>query len=171
MRLRLDDRHPVVSASAWVAPTATVVGDVTLADDVGIWYSAVVRGDLAAITVGAGSNVQDGCALHADPDFPLRVGAGVSIGHNATVHGCTVGDDVLVGMGAVVLNGATIGDGSLVAAGAVVSQGMQVPPRSLVAGVPATVKRELSDAEVEHIRGNARVYAGLARVHARAEPV
>lgn len=170
MLFRLDDREPSVSPSAWIAPTAAVIGEVTLGADVSVWYSAVVRGDLDTITIGERSNVQDGCALHADPAFPLRIGSGVSIGHNATVHGCTVGDDVLIGMGAVVLNGATIGEGSLLAAGSVVSQGMQVPPRSLVAGVPAKVKRELSEAEVAHIRTNAAAYVELARIHAAAEP-
>jgi carbonic anhydrase/acetyltransferase-like protein (isoleucine patch superfamily) len=120
---------------------------------------------MGVIAVGEGSNVQDNATLHADPGFPVSVGSGVTIGHNAVVHGCTVEDDCLIGMGAVVLNGAVVGAGSLVAAGAVVSQGMQVPPGSLVAGVPARVRRTLTPEELDHIRLNAAAYVGLATEH------
>ena len=115
--------------------------------------------------IGFGSNIQDGVTIHVDPGFPATIGAGVTVGHNAVLHGCTVEDDVLIGMGAVVLNGAAIGAGSLVAAGAVVPQGMIVPPRSLVAGVPGRLRRQLSDAEVTHNRNNAAVYQRLIDVH------
>ena len=168
MRLRLEDHEPDVPESAFVASSATLIGDVVLGEEVSVWYSATLRGDMDRISVGDGSNVQDSATLHADPGYPCVVGRGVTIGHNAVVHGCTVGDDVLVGMGSVILTGARVGAESLVAAGAVVGQGADIPPRSLVAGVPATVKRTLSDAELEHIRGNGAAYVALGRRHRAA---
>ncbi|CCH76410.1 conserved hypothetical protein [Nostocoides japonicum T1-X7] len=169
MRLRLADHAPDVPASAFVAPNAVLVGDVVLGEDASVWYSATLRGDLNRITVGEGSNVQDSATLHADPTFPCVVGRGVTIGHNAVVHGCTVEDDVLIGMGAVVLNGAHVGSGSLIAAGSVIGQGARIPPRSLVAGVPATVKRALGDSELERIRANGAAYVELGRRHRDAQ--
>jgi carbonic anhydrase/acetyltransferase-like protein (isoleucine patch superfamily) len=171
MLISLEDRRPRVAGSAWVAPNATVVGDVLLAEEVGVWYSATIRGDVERIEVGARSNVQDGSVLHADPGFPVNVGMGVTIGHNATVHGCTIGDDVLIGMGATVLNGATIGAGSLVAAGTVVLAGTEIPPGTLVAGLPGKVRRELTDEELASIRVNAQVYVELRAQHAAATPL
>ncbi|MFD0313566.1 gamma carbonic anhydrase family protein [Streptomyces flavalbus] len=158
-------KDPKVDAEAFVAPTASVIGDVTLHAGASVWYGAVLRGDVERITVGAGSNVQDNCTLHADPGFPVTVGERVSIGHNAVVHGATVEDDCLVGMGATVLNGAVIGAGSLVAAQALVPQGMRVPPGSLVAGVPAKVRRELTEEERQGVSLNGAVYADLAEAH------
>ncbi|MEV7205211.1 MULTISPECIES: gamma carbonic anhydrase family protein [unclassified Streptomyces] len=158
-------KDPKVDAEAFVAPTASVVGDVTLHAGAGVWYGAVLRGDVERISVGASSNVQDNCTLHADPGFPVTVGERVSIGHNAVVHGATVEDDCLIGMGATVLNGAVIGAGSLVAAQALVPQGMRVPPGSLVAGVPAKVKRELTEEERQGITLNGTMYAALAGQH------
>ncbi|HET9382523.1 MAG TPA: gamma carbonic anhydrase family protein [Streptomyces sp.] len=158
-------REPDVDPGAFLAPTSSVLGDVTLRAGASVWYGAVLRGDVEKITVGADSNVQDNCTLHADPGFPVTVGERVSIGHNAVVHGATVEDGCLIGMGATVLNGAVIGAGSLVAAQALVPQGMRVPPGSLVAGVPARVKRELTAEEREGITLNGDMYAGLARTH------
>ncbi|MEU0396247.1 gamma carbonic anhydrase family protein [Streptomyces sp. NPDC006208] len=158
-------REPKVDPGAFTAPTSVVVGDVTLAAGSSVWYQTVLRADCGPIVIGPDSNVQDNCTVHSDPGFPVTVGARVSVGHNAVLHGCTVEDDVLVGMGATVLNGAHIGAGSLIAAQALVPQGMQVPPGSLVAGVPAKVRRELSDEELEGIRLNAAVYVDLAREH------
>ncbi|WP_446665903.1 gamma carbonic anhydrase family protein [Flexivirga sp. B27] len=169
--IRIQDKTPTVDDSAWIAPDATVIGDVKLGAEVGIWYGAVVRGDIESIAVGARSNIQDNCSLHADPGSPLRIGERVSVGHNATLHGCSIGDDVLVGMGSRVLNGAVIGEGSLIAAGAVVPEGMQVPAGSLVAGVPAKVRRELSDEERAGIQLNGSVYVDLAATHAAGEVV
>lgn len=139
----------------------------TIAAGASIWYGAVIRGDAESISIGADTNIQDNCTVHADPTFPPAVlGERISVGHNAVLHGCTVEDDVLVGMGAVVLNGAHIGSGSLIAAGAVVSQGgMQIPPGSLVAGVPAKVKRELSEGEKAGITANGAGYIMLAKAH------
>ncbi|HEX5566603.1 MAG TPA: gamma carbonic anhydrase family protein [Streptomyces sp.] len=158
-------REPVVDPEAYTAPTAVVVGEVSLGAGASVWYNAVLRGDCDAISIGAGSNVQDNCTVHADPGFPVAVGERVSVGHNAVLHGCTVEDDVLVGMGATVLNGARVGAGSLVAAHALVPQGMEIPPGSLVAGVPARVRRELTAEEREGIRLNARTYRELSRTH------
>ncbi|MHA7289204.1 gamma carbonic anhydrase family protein [Arthrobacter sp. MDT3-24] len=156
---------PAVHKSAFIAPTASIIGKATLAEDSSAFYGVSVRADTAAISVGAGSNLQDNVVLHADPGFPCTVGAGVSVGHAAVVHGCTVEDDCLIGMGATVLNGAVIGTGSLVAAGAVVLEGTVVPPRSLVAGVPAKVRRELTDEEFDGVKQNAARYVDLARAH------
>jgi len=145
--ISLQGRTPAVAGTAWVAPTATVIGAVTIGERSGVFYSAVVRGDTSTITIGEGSNVQDGAVVHADPGFACSIGSGVSVGHAAVVHGCTVEDDGLIGMGAVVLNGAVVGTGSMVAAGAVVLEGARIPPGSLVAGVPGKVRRELSEHE------------------------
>ncbi|AQS70738.1 gamma carbonic anhydrase family protein [Streptomyces pactum] len=161
-------KDPKVDAEAFVAPTSSVIGDVTLHAGTSVWYGAVLRGDVERISVGASSNVQDNCTLHADPGFPVTVGERVSIGHNAVVHGATVEDDCLIGMGATVLNGAVIGAGSLVAAQALVPQGMRVPPGSLVAGVPAKVKRELTEEERQGVTLNGTMYAALATEHREA---
>lgn len=165
MMIQLGDHVPEADDSAWVAPNATVIGQVRLHAEVSVWYSAVLRADLESITVGERTNIQDGSVLHADPGFPLSVGAGVSVGHNAILHGCTIGDDVLVGMGATVLNGATIGAGSMIAANALVPQNAEIPPGSLVAGVPGKVRRELSEEEIEGIRLNGAVYVRNTTTH------
>jgi carbonic anhydrase/acetyltransferase-like protein (isoleucine patch superfamily) len=159
--------RPQVDADAWVAPGAVVVGDARLLAGSSVWFGAVVRADGDRIELGRGSNLQDGCVMHTDPGFALVVGAGVSVGHRAVLHGCTVEDDVLVGMGAVLLNGSRVGRGSLVAAGAVLLEGTQVPPGSLVAGVPAKVRRELTADELAGVRDNARGYVERAREYAQ----
>ncbi|WP_035844404.1 gamma carbonic anhydrase family protein [Kitasatospora azatica] len=158
--------EPEVDPTAFVAPTAVVVGAVRLGPRASVWYQAVLRGDAGAISIGADSNIQDNCTVHADPGFDVEVGERVTVGHNAVLHGCLVEDDVLVGMGARVLNGARIGAGSLVAAGAVVPQGTQVPAGSLVAGVPAKVRRPLTPDELLGIKANAEGYLLLAEAHA-----
>ncbi|MEW2221786.1 gamma carbonic anhydrase family protein [Streptomyces sp. NPDC006990] len=156
---------PRLDPTAFNAPTSVIAGDVTLAAGSSVWYGAVLRADAAPIVLGEGSNVQDNCTVHGDPGFPVEVGARVTVGHNAVLHGCTVEDDVLIGMGATVLNGARIGAGSLVAAQALVPQGTVVPPGSLVAGVPGKVRRELTDEEFEGVRLNALGYVDLAEQH------
>jgi carbonic anhydrase/acetyltransferase-like protein (isoleucine patch superfamily) len=156
---------PDVDPGAWVAPTAVLVGRVRLGAGSSVWYGAVLRGDGDDIHIGAGSNVQDNCVLHADPGLPVSVGDGVVIGHGAVVHGCTVEDGVLVGMGSTVLNGVRIGAGSLVAAGAVLLEGTSVPPGSMVAGVPAKVRRPVTEEEAAGIRLVADHYVQLARQH------
>jgi carbonic anhydrase/acetyltransferase-like protein (isoleucine patch superfamily) len=166
--VRLGENAPRIDGTAWVAPTASVIGRVTLGAEASVWYSTVIRADLEAIEIGAGSNVQDGCVLHADPGRPVRVGERVTIGHRAVVHGATVEDDVLIGMGSVVLNGAHIGSGSIVGAGAVVTENTQVPPGSLVVGTPAAVRGRLGDEQRRGIVANAAHYVALA-AHHRAE--
>jgi carbonic anhydrase/acetyltransferase-like protein (isoleucine patch superfamily) len=163
--ITVDGHTPQVDPGAWIAPGAVVAGRVTIGDETGVWYTAVVRGDMDAITIGAGTSIQDGTVVHSDPGFPAVVGDGVTVGHRAVVHGCTVEDDCLVGMGAVILNGATVGRGSIIAAGAVVSQGVTVPPGSLVAGVPGKVRRETTEGELEFVRASAAAYRHLLGVH------
>jgi carbonic anhydrase/acetyltransferase-like protein (isoleucine patch superfamily) len=158
--------RPDVSPTAWVAGSATLIGRVTIGARSSVWFTAVLRGDGDRIQVGRESNLQDGVVVHADPGFPVSVGDRVSVGHRAVLHGCTVDDDVLVGMGAVVLNGARIGCGSLVAAGAVVLAGTLVPPGSLAAGVPAKVRRQLTEEEVSAVKSNAAEYVQLAHTYA-----
>ncbi|MEN9495810.1 MAG: gamma carbonic anhydrase family protein [Synechococcaceae bacterium WB4_1_0192] len=156
--------EPTVHPDAWVAESAVVIGDVRLAAGASLWPLAVARGDVCPIVIGAGSNVQDGAVLHGDPDQPVTIGCDVTIGHRAVVHGATLEDGCLIGIGAVVLNGVTVGEGALVAAGAVVTR--DVPPRALVMGAPAQVKRELSAEAAASQREHARRYRQLAMAHA-----
>lgn len=165
MILSIRGRTPQLHAEAWVAPNATLVGQVHLAARASVWYAATLRAEAEPIEIGAGTNIQDGVTIHVDAEYPVRVGTGVSVGHNAVLHGCTVEDDCLIGMGAIVLNGAVIGAGSLVGAGAVVPQGAVIPPGSLVAGVPGKVRRELTAHELEGNKLNAQVYQGLIDLH------
>lgn len=166
--ITIDGATPTVGADVFLAPTATLSADVKLGDRASAFYGVSVRGDSAPIRVGSGSNLQDNVVLHADKGFPCTIGTGVSVGHSAVVHGATVGDGCLVGMSANIMNGAVIGEKSLVAAGALVLEGTQVPPRSLVAGVPAKVRRELSDEEVRSLNVNAEHYLVLAAKHLAA---
>jgi len=168
MEISLGDRRPEIAEGAWVAPNATLVGSVRLGEGASIWYGAVLRADNEPITIGARSNVQDNCSFHVDVEAPVILGEGVSVGHNAVIHGATVEDNVLIGMGAIIMNRAVIGTESLIAAGALISEGAVIPPRSLVAGVPGKVRRELTDEEVESIYRNARVYAGHRELHSAA---
>jgi len=167
----LDFGAPNIDSEAFVAPTAVVVGAVTMGPRSSIWYSAVARADFETIEIGADSNVQDGCTLHSDPGFPLVLGRGVTVGHRVVLHGARVDDDVLVGMGSVVMNGAHIGSGSIVAAGAVVTPGTVVPPSSVVAGVPAKVVRQATDDDLAHIRANAASYYDRLASARKVRPV
>src|SRR4051812_5330153 len=167
----LDFGSPSIDDAAFVAPTAVVVGAVTMGPRASLWYGAVARADFEVIEIGEGSNIQDGCTLHSDAGFPLVIGRGVTVGHNVVLHGAQVDDDVLVGMGSVVMNGAHIGTGSIVAAGAVVTQGTEVPPGSLVAGVPAKVIRQAGEDDLAHIRGNAASYTDRLTTARRVRPV
>ncbi|WP_102158179.1 gamma carbonic anhydrase family protein [Zhihengliuella halotolerans] len=166
--IEINGKSPVVHAGAFVAPTAVLSGDVVLADGASAFYGVSVRGDSDAIRIGAGTNLQDNVVVHADRGVPCTVGEGVSVGHAAVIHGCTIGNGCLIGMSATVMNGAVIGEQSLVAAGALVLEGTQVPPRSLVAGVPAKVRRELTDEEVAGLGVNAATYLELAAAHRSA---
>jgi carbonic anhydrase/acetyltransferase-like protein (isoleucine patch superfamily) len=171
MLIALEDRSPVVPASAWVASNAVLIGSVQLGEGVSVFYGAVLRAEIAAIVVGPRTNVQDNCVFHVDEGYPITIGTGVTVGHGAIIHGATIGNSVLVGMGSTVMNGADIGDEVLIAAGAVVAEGTVVPPRSLVAGVPAKVRRGLTDAEVEQVCGAAEIYEGLRDLHRRSDVV
>jgi carbonic anhydrase/acetyltransferase-like protein (isoleucine patch superfamily) len=153
--------HP----TAFIAPTAAVMGDVTLEEDTSVWYGAVVRGDMAPIVIGAQSNLQDGSVVHVDEGVPCLVGRRVGVGHRAILHGCTIEDECLIGMGAILLNNARIGTGSVVAAGAVVPEGMQIPPRSLVIGVPGRIVRQVDAALSERVTATWAHYVEEARVH------
>jgi carbonic anhydrase/acetyltransferase-like protein (isoleucine patch superfamily) len=155
---------PQVHPSAWVAASAVLIGDVRLAAGASLWPTAVARGDVCPIVIGEGSNVQDGAVLHGDPGQPVSIGADVTIGHRAVVHGATLEDGCLIGIGAVVLNGVTVGAGALVAAGAVVTK--DVPAGALVMGAPAIVKRQLSPEAIAEQRQHARRYRQLAMAHA-----
>ena len=163
----LGQDRPDVAGTAFIAPGAVLIGRVAIGAEASVWYGAVLRADRDTIVVGARSNVQDGCVLHADPGMPLSVGSDVTIGHNATLHGCTVEDLVLIGMGAVVLNGARVARHSIVAAGTVLTEGQQVPEGVLVAGVPGKVRRDLSEVERAEIERNAATYIGLSQLHRR----
>jgi carbonic anhydrase/acetyltransferase-like protein (isoleucine patch superfamily) len=149
---------PKIDDDAFVAPTAVVVGAVSMGPRASIWYGAVARADHETIEIGERTNIQDGSTLHSDPGFPLVVGRGVTVGHRVVLHGARIDDDVLVGMGSVVMNGAHIGTGSIVAAGAVVTKGKEFPPRSVIAGMPAKVVREATEDDLEDIRRHAASY-------------
>ena len=160
---QLDDIAPQVHPSAFVADTARVIGRVTLAEDSSVWFGAVLRGDTDPITVGRGSNIQDGSVLHADIGVPLTIGEYVTVGHQVMLHGCTIGDESLIGIGAIVLNGARIGRHCLVGAGALVTEGKVFPDGSLILGSPAKVVRPLTPQEIEGLRQSAQHYIENAR--------
>lgn len=168
MIIEMRGKRPDVEGALFIAPDAVISGDVHLAEDTSIWFHAVLRAEDESITIGARSNVQDHVMIHADFDLPVTVGEGVSIGHNAIVHGCTIEDDVLIGMGATVMNGAVIGKGSVVAAGALVLQGTVIPPYSVVAGVPGKVKKTISEEVAATNRRNNNIYLKDARDYAEA---
>lgn len=147
-----------IDESAFVTKNATVLGDVTIGKDVSIWFSAVLRGDINSIVIEDGSNVQDNATVHVDKEYGVKIGKNVSVGHNAIIHGCTIEDDVLIGMGAIILNGAHIGKNTIIGAGALVTEGKTIPEGSLVVGSPAKVIREISPEQLEGLKENARNY-------------
>ena len=160
---RLDDRAPRLHPGAWVADNATVIGDVELDEDASVWFGAVLRGDTERLRVGRGSNVQDGSVLHADPGSPVTIGECVTIGHLVMLHGCTIGDGSLVGIGSVILNGARIGRDCLVGARSLVTEGKSFPDGSLIMGSPAVVVRALTAEQIEGQRDGAANYVANAR--------
>lgn len=157
----IDGVSPELPANGkyWIAPEAVLIGRVRLKEGASVWFNAVLRGDNEWIEVGEGSNVQDGCVLHTDPGFPLNIGASCTVGHGVVLHGCTIGENSLIGMGAVVLNGAKIGKNSIVGANALVTEGKEFPDNSLIVGSPAKVVRTLDDKTIAFLRGAAKVYA------------
>lgn len=159
----LDGQGPQTAPGVWVADSAQVIGHVRLEAEASVWFNAVLRADNEPMHIGAGSNIQDSAVLHSDPGFPLTLEAGVTVGHQAMLHGCTVGEGSLIGMGAVVLNGARIGRHCLVAAGALITEGKVFPDGSLIVGSPATVKRALSAQQIEGLQTSAKHYAANAK--------
>ena len=155
---------PQIDASAFVADTANVIGKVTLEANTSVWFGATIRGDNERITVGANSNVQEGAVLHTDPGYPLDIGQNVTIGHQAMLHGCTVGDGALIGIQAVILNGAKIGKECLIGAGALITEGKVIPDRSVVMGAPGKIVRQLSDEEAANLRRNNGNYVARAQL-------
>ena len=162
----MDIDGKVAGTPLFVAGNATVIGNVAIGNQVGIWFGAVIRGDKDRIVIGDRSNIQDNCVVHTTKGFPVVLGCDVSVGHGAILHGCTLKDRVLVGMGAIVLNGATVGEDSLIGAGAVITEGMQVPANSVVVGVPGKIIKQTTDAQRDHIKNNARSYVVLAMEYA-----
>lgn len=155
---RPEQIHPTV----FVAPRAIVVGDVTLAAECSVWFHATLRGDVEPIQIGTRTNIQEGAVLHVDPGFPVTIGSGVTVGHRAIVHGATIHDNVIVGMGSTILNGAVIGENSIVGANALITEGKQFPAESLILGTPAKVVRQLEESEIERIRQGAATYVARA---------
>ncbi len=162
-------KTPVIDEKAFIAENATIIGDVTIGEGSSVWYSAVLRGDMCSITIGKNSNIQDNATVHVGMKDPAVIGNGVTVGHNALVHGANIGDNVLVGMGSVVLDGAVIGENSIIAAGAVVTAKTVVPPNSLVAGVPASVIKEVSPQQIMGNKMNAMGYTTLASKYKKEE--
>ena len=160
---QLDDLTPAIHESAWVADSAQVMGNVTLAEGSSIWFGVVVRGDTETITVGRGSNIQDNSVLHADMGMPLVIGENVTVGHQVMLHGCMIGDGSLIGIQAVVLNGAKIGKNCLVGAGALVTEGKEFPDGCMILGSPAKAVRQLSSAQIEGLKMSAQHYMDNAR--------
>lgn len=161
-------KRPTIGRDVFIAPTAAIIGDVTIGDGASVWYGAVIRGDLASISIGENTNIQDNCTLHVDIEVPAVIGSDVTIGHNAVIHGCTVEDGSLIGINAVVLNHAHIKSGSIVAAGAVVKEGQTVGPNHLVAGTPAVFKKDLSGISPDRLEGPVKDYLMLSRYHSTA---
>jgi len=155
----IDGKQPAVPTDSWVAPSADLIGDVCLGHEVGVWFGAVLRADNTAIMIGDRTDIQEGVTMHSDPGAPLTVGNGCTIGHRAILHGCRIGNNVLIGMGATVLNNAVIGDDCAIGAGALITEGKSFPPRSLIFGAPARAVRELSEDAVRKLYLSARSYA------------
>ncbi len=158
MKFQLDDKAPEIDGSCYVAPTASLIGDVVLKPNSSVWFNCVIRADNARIEVGENSNVQDGSVLHVDDGYPITIGKDVTVGHKVMLHGCTIGDNTLIGINAVVLNGAKIGEGCLIAANSLVTENMEIPDGSMVMGSPAKVVRELPEKALKLIRKGAEHY-------------
>ncbi|OYY67458.1 gamma carbonic anhydrase family protein [Sphingomonas sp. 28-63-12] len=164
----IEGKRPIIAPEgAWVAPSADVIGDVHLGADSSVWFGAVIRGDNTPMMIGARSNIQDSAMLHSDPGAPLTIGADCTIGHHAILHGCTLGDSVLIGMGAIILNRAVIGVGSIVGAGALVTEGKTFPPNSLIVGSPARAIRELDAAAAAMLKASAAHYVAKSQAYAK----
>lgn len=163
---QIGGKAPRIASDAWVAPSADLIGEVDLGELASVWFGAVIRADNTPILIGARSNIQEGAMLHSDPGAPLTIGADVTVGHHAILHGCTIGDRVLIGMGATVLNRAMIGEDCLVGAGALVTEGKVFPPGHLIVGAPARAVRPLDDAQKALLKASAALYAAKQRDYA-----
>jgi carbonic anhydrase/acetyltransferase-like protein (isoleucine patch superfamily) len=159
---------PRIALSAYLDPSAQIIGDVTVGERSSIWPNASIRGDIGPIRIGAETSIQDNCALHLDEGFPLTIGDRVTVGHSVTLHGCTIEDEALIGIGAIVLNGARVGKGAVVAAGSLIPEGMEVPPGTLVMGVPAKPRRAVTPEEHARFREGAAHYVKRARLYLEA---
>lgn len=163
MVYQLADIVPTIAESAWVAPNATVIGNVLMEEESSVWFNVVIRGDHDLMTIGARSNIQDGTVIHTDTGITMTVGEGVTVGHQAMIHGCTIGDNSLIGIQAVILNRAKIGKNCLIGAGSLIPEGKEIPDNSLVMGTPGKVVRQLTDAEILMLKGSADHYVQNAR--------
>lgn len=163
MKYRLDEHAVVADADTWVAPSASLIGKVRLDAGASVWFGAILRGDNELIHIGPDSNVQDGCVMHTDMGWPLTLGVGVTVGHNAVLHGCTVGDYSLIGINAVILNGAKIGKHCIIGANTLVGEGKEIPDGSLVVGSPGRVVRQLTDEQIKMLEASAAHYADNGR--------
>ncbi len=170
MNYSFEDKTPDIDKAAFIAPSADIVGDVVLGEDSSVWFNATIRADLAPIRIGRGTNIQDNCVVHVDEDTPTTIGENVTVGHNAILHGCSVGNNSLVGMGAIILNNAKIGNESVVGAGALVTENKQFPDRSLIIGSPAKALRTLRDEDVERLKGAAASYREKAEHTRKSVP-
>ena len=168
MIIKLGNTSPIIDESAWVADNAAVVGEVEMGENSSVWYSASVRADEGFIKIGKNSNIQDNTVIHVTPGYPVTVGDNTTVGHNVILHGCTVGENVVIGMGAIILNGAKIGDNVIIGAGALVTEGKEIPSNSLAFGSPAKVMRELKPEEVESNKKNTMEYVELAKRHKKS---
>ncbi len=162
-------RPELVHTTVFIAQGVIIVGDVTLAEEASVWFNSTLRGDTTPLTIGPRTNIQEGCILHADPGFPAILGAGVTVGHGAVVHGAKIGDNTLIGIRAVLLNGVVVGENCIVGAGALLTEGKEFPPGSLILGTPAQVKRPLTPAEIERNRLTAATYVQRARAFRQVE--
>lgn len=158
MRYALGNKAPQIDGGVFVAPNATIIGQVTIAEDASVWFGAVIRGDVDTITIGSGTNVQDGTVIHCDKGFPTRIGREATIGHSCIIHGCTIGDACLIGMGTTILNGARLGENCLVGAGSLITEGKEFPPGSVIMGRPAKVVRQVGEVELAMIRRGTENY-------------
>ncbi|ADL07353.1 gamma carbonic anhydrase family protein [Thermosediminibacter oceani] len=156
-------KRPDIHQSCFIAPTADIIGDVTVGENSSVWHRAVLRGDINSIKIGANSNIQDGTVIHVAEEHPVTIGDYVTVGHSAILHGCTIKDNALIGMGAIVLDGAVVGEGALVGAGSLVPEGKEIPPYSLAIGIPAKVVRQLTREQIEKIKKNAEDYVEWAK--------
>lgn len=168
MRYALGEKVPQIAEGVYLAPGAVVIGQVTIAADASVWFGAVIRGDVDSITIGSGTNVQDNTVIHCDQGFPTTIGREVTIGHSCIIHGCTIGDNCLIGMGTTILNGAKLGENCLVGAGSLITEGKEFPPGSVIMGRPARVVREVGQAELAMLKRGAENYRRNAQLYRMA---